>query len=157
MNLILFLKSIIHFIVIGLVVIALASMVTCSHYRTTAKELRINNKNTIANLQLEYERNYRQLEKEEYELHIESEKQWQARETVIVGDAADARAAVVSLSDTVEAVTSKAASDAAFCAESTRVTGDLLKTCSAAYVGLAKTTDEFDNELRKLRTLTGKR
>lgn len=89
-----------------------------------------------------------QMERKHYEQNIKAANEYNEREQVIIADAASARDAVVSLSNTIDSISASAAADANFRGEALRTTGNLLKVCSGQYSELAETTDRLANSLR---------
>lgn len=147
-TIILFLKSTIHIIVIVLLIIIAITITTCSYYRNGLNDLKVVKENAISSLEIQYEKQFRQLEKEEYERRIESDNIWREREKVIMADATDARSIVDSMSNTINTITLKATSDAEFAQASSRLLGDQLKECSGEYYQMAKSTDEANGRLQ---------
>lgn len=89
-----------------------------------------------------------QMERKHYEQNIKAANEYQEREQLIIADAASARDAVNSLSNTLSEVTTQAATDADFQRAALGITSDSLKTCSSRYSELATTTDRLANSLR---------
>lgn len=143
-------------IVIGiLLVVSIGAITTCTNYSNKIELVKASSATELSDMKLEYEQAYREMERLDNEQRIKSENEWRAREQIIFNDVADARTAVNSMSDAIEAVTNKATTDAAFCVQSTRTAGDLLKSCTTEYTRLAENTDRLDSELRRLRSATG--
>ena len=105
----------------------------------------------VTSQRAEYEARARQIESHNYEQTIKAVNEAKAREQVIINDAASARDAVSSLSATIDALAANATTDANFRNEYTRTTGNLLKTCSNEYIGMAKTADRIANDLRLIQ------
>lgn len=105
----------------------------------------------VTSQRAEYEARARQIESHSYEQTIKAVNEAKAREQVIINDAASARDAVSSLSATIDALAANATTDANFRNEYTRTTGNLLKTCSNEYIGMAKTADRIANDLRLIQ------
>lgn len=92
----------------------------------------------------------RDIERQSYEKTIQAVNEAKKREQVIIADAANARDAVASLSDTIDTLSANAAADANFRIEYSRTTGNLLKECASQYIEMAEITDRLNNSLRAI-------
>lgn len=106
----------------------------------------------ITTLKLDYISKARQIESENYEQVIKAVNESKEREQIIINDAADSRAAVNSLSDTIEKLASTAKTDAEFRDKYANATGNLLKECSGAYSEMAEAADRIANDLRLIQS-----
>lgn len=105
----------------------------------------------IASLDLQHANQARAIEQKGIENVVKAINESKEREQVIIADAASARAAVNSLSDTIDKLSATAASDASFRVEYSRTTGNLLKECSGQYIAMAETADRISNDLRAIQ------
>lgn len=108
-------------------------------------------KQEATELRADYEAKARQIESENYEKTIDAINEAKIREQIIVADNADARAAVNSLSDTIDKLASNAQTDAEYRIEYAATTGKLLKECSGSIAELARTADGHVNDIRLLQ------
>lgn len=140
-----------YYIVIVILTLLLAITSYCLNDATKTMQLmRVGHSLEIANNAALYEQGARQIEQENYQNVINAINESKKREQVLVADAASARDAVTSLSDTIDTLAANAKTDANFRIEYSNTTGQLLKSCSTEYIGLAKTTDRISNSLRAI-------
>ena len=141
-----------HYIAITLLLVTTAIMAGLWHQRGNDIQV-INAKHELqlASLKSDYISRARDIERESYANTIKAVNEAKAREQVIIADAASARDAVASLSNTIDQLSAAAASDANFRVDYARTAGNLLKECSGSYSELAATTDRIANDLRAIQ------
>lgn len=105
----------------------------------------------LTTLKANYVETARAIERQSYEKTIQAVNDAKKREQVIIADAANARGAVASLSNTIDTLSANAAADANFRIEYSRTTGNLLKECSGEYISMAETADRIANDLRAIQ------
>lgn len=113
--------------------------------------IKLSYKQEATELRADYEAKARQIESENYEKTINAINEAKVREQVIIADNADARAAVNSLSDTIDKLASNAKTDAEYRIEYAATTGKLLKDCSGSITELARQADGHVNDIRLLQ------
>lgn len=113
--------------------------------------IKLSYKQEATELRADYEAKARQIENENYEKTINAINEAKVREQIIVADNADARAAVNSLSDTIDKLASNAQTDAEYRIEYATTTGKLLKECSGSITELARQADGHVNDIRLLQ------
>ena len=113
--------------------------------------IKLSHKQETTELRANYEAKARQIESENYEKTINAINEAKIREQIIVADNADARAAVTSLSDTIDKLASNAKTDAEYRIEYATTTGELLKDCSSSITELARQADGHVNDIRLLQ------
>lgn len=139
------------YIVIGVLAMLLvftAYLLRQSH--STMALMKSDHELQLTTLKASYVETARDIERQAYEQTIQAVNEAKKREQVIIADAASARDAVTSLSDTIDTLSATAAADANFRVEYSRTTGNLLKECSTQYIEMAAITDRLDNSLRAI-------
>ena len=139
------------YIVIGVLAMLLvftAYLLRQSH--TTIALMKSDHELQLTTLKASYVETARDIERRSYEKTIQAVNDAKKREQVIIADAASARDAVASLSDTIDTLSANAAADANFRIEYSRTTGNLLKECSGEYIEMAAITDRLNNSLRAI-------
>ncbi|AAZ18886.1 hypothetical protein Psyc_1033 [Psychrobacter arcticus 273-4] len=152
MNLILLLK---FWREIAITVLIIALLAVWSLYASRGdaiKQIKTDHELQLTTLKANYVETARQIERQAYEQTIQAANDAKAREQVIIADAASARDAVASLSDTIDKLSANAAADANFRIEYSRTTGNLLKECSGQYISMAETADRIANDLRAIQS-----
>lgn len=122
----------------------------CSDKAQQIEQIKTEHALELTTLRAEYQTQARKLEQQQYDQTITAINEAKKREQVLIADAARARDAVSSLSDTIETLSNTAASDAKFRDEYARTTGKLLVECGAEYSKMAETADRIANDLRAI-------
>lgn len=119
--------------------------------RQTIKQLNTEHELALVKMKADYASKTREIERSNYEQVIQAVNDAKEREQIIIADAANARAATVSLSNTIDQLASTAATDAEFRIKYSNTTGQLLKECSGQYSSMATTADRIANDLRAIQ------
>lgn len=139
---------------IAIAVLAILVIVILSLYAsrgTAIKQIKTDHELELTTLKANYVETARDIERKAYEQTIQAVNDAKVREQTIITDAASARDAVTSLSDTIDKLSTNATADANFRIEYSRTTGNLLVQCSERYSGLAAATDRISNDLRTIQ------
>ncbi|MDN5567043.1 MAG: hypothetical protein L0G25_09565 [Psychrobacter sp.] len=150
MNIILLLKFWREISIAVLLILAVAIFSLYANRGDAIKQIKTDHELQIAILKANYVETALKIERQAYEQTIQAINDAKAREQVIIADAAIARDAVISLSDTIDKLSTNAAADTNFRIEYSRTTGNLLKECSSQYIGMAETADRISNSLRAI-------
>lgn len=152
MNLILLLKFWREIAIIVLTIMAITLWSLYVSRGDAIKRIKTDHELQLTTLKANYIETARQVERQAYEQTIQAANDAKAREQIIIADAASARDAVASLSDTIDTLSANAAADANFRIEYSRTTGNLLKECSGQYSSMAETADRVANDLRAIQS-----
>lgn len=135
--------------------IALAGLIlslnVSASLRQTIKQLNTEHELALVKMKADYASKAREIERSNYEQVIQAVNDAKEREQIIIADAANARAATVSLSNTIDQLASTAVTDAEFRIKYSNTTGQLLKECSGQYSSMATTADRIANDLRAIQ------
>ena len=150
MNLLLALKFWREIAIAALAILVIVILSLYANRGTAIKQIKTDHELELTALKANYVETARDIERKAYEQTIQAVNEAKKREQIIIADAASARDAVISLSDTIDKLSANAAADANFRIEYSRTTGNLLKECSNQYIEMAETTDRINNSLRAI-------
>ena len=150
MNLLLALKFWREIAIAALAILVIVILSLYASRGTAIKQIKTDHELELTALKANYVETARDIERKAYEQTIQAVNEAKKREQIIIADAASARDAVISLSDTIDKLSANATADANFRVEYSRTTGNLLKECSAQYIGMAETADRISNSLRAI-------
>ncbi len=138
---------------IAIAVLTILVIVILSLYAsrgTAIKQIKTDHELELTTLKANYVETARDIERKAYEQTIQAVNDAKVREQIIIADAASARDAVTSLSDTIDKLSANATADA-FRVKYTDTIGQSLKDCSSSITDLARQADGYTNDIRLLQ------
>lgn len=151
MNLLLALKYIREITIAVLTIAVIALIGLYGQSRADIEQLKTEHALELTTLNADYQTRARKLEQEQYDQTITAINDHKKREAANASAIASANTANERLSQTIDRLAANAETDAAYRAQYTATTGQLLKECSGSITALAKAADGHVNDIRLLQ------